>query len=318
MTANFHQLGTGICVIERGWLNCNQVMLSSPTENVLIDSGYGRHATETLRHVESTLTGARKRLDRLINTHCHSDHMGGNAALKAHFGCRITIPIDEVKHVRPWTAQSCWSEMTDQYAEPFDFDDTISPGESFEAGGLTWQAYAAPGHDMDALMFHSVEAGVLITGDALWHIKHGGMGFVWPNVDAETGCNTFIGAALQTMDQIEKLNPRIVIPGHGAPFDEVQMSIDGLRSRLNAFTERPEKNARHVVKVMLVFALLDKGHMRLSDLPGYLAGVPIHREMNEQFLKLTYDDLATRVVNELGAAGAICVTDGVMHATMRV
>ena len=318
MTAVLHQLAPDVCVIERGWLNCNQVVLRSPGENVLIDSGYGRHAAVTLRHVGSVLQGEHQKLHRLINTHCHSDHMGGNAALKAHYGCRITIPVDEVKHVRPWTEQSCWSERLDHFVEPFDFDDTIAPGDQFEAGGLAWVAHSAPGHDMDALMFHSQEAGVLITGDALWHIKHGGMGLVWPNVDEKSGRNAFIDASFKTLDKIERMNPRIVIPGHGAPFDEVQMSIDGLRKRLNIFKDDPAKNARHVVKALLVFALLDKESMRLADLPGYLGSVPIYRELNEQFLHLTEDDLAGRVVNELTAAGAIRITDGSVYATMRV
>ena len=317
MTAILHPLLPGICVIERGWLNCNQVVLSSNEENTLIDSGYGRHAAATLAIVESALPGVRKKLDRLINTHCHSDHMGGNAALKAHYGCRITIPAGEAKHVRPWTTESCGSKMMDHYVESFDFDDTIAPGDKFVAGGFTWQAYAAPGHDMDALMFYCEELSALITGDALWHIRHGGMGLVWPHVDHETGRNAFIDAALQTMDQIEQLNPRIVIPGHGAPFDEVPMSINGVRNRLNVFADNPEKNARHVVKALLVFALLDKQSMRLSELPGYLAGVPILHELNAQFLHLTHDELATRVVNELTAAGAISIADGAMRATMR-
>ena len=317
MTAIFHHLGAGITVVERGWLNCNQIVLCSETENILIDSGYGRHAAETLRHVKSALPAERNRVDRLINTHCHSDHMGGNAALKAHFDCRITIPVDEVKHVQPWTDQSCWSEMTGQYAAPFDFDDTISPGDTFEAGGLVWCAYSAPGHDMDALMFYAPVAGILITGDALWHSKHGGMGFVWPDIDAVTGRNAFIDAAFETLVQIEKLNPRRIIPGHGAPFDEVQLSIDSLRSRLNAFAANPEKNARHVVKVMLVFALLDREQMNLRDLPAHLAAVPIYREMNEKFLHLTYEALAVRMTAELTAAGAIEISDGVMRPTMK-
>ena len=317
MTATFHQLGPGITIIERGWLNCNQVVLCSGAENVLIDSGYGRHAAATLRHVASSLPVERKRVDRLINTHCHSDHMGGNAALRAAYGCRITIPVDEVKHVQPWTEQSCWSEMTGQYAEPFDFDDTISPGDRFDAGGQTWQAYAAPGHDMDALMFYACKSGVLITGDALWHSKHGGMGFVWPTSAGATESNAFIDAAFETLNQIEKLNPRIVIPGHGAPFDDVQMSIDGLRSRLKAFAASPEKNARHVVKVMLVFVLLDREQMNLRDLPAYLAGVPIYRDMNEKFLHLSYEELAARMTSELVKAGAILVANDVMRPTMR-
>ena len=317
MTATLHQLLPGICVIERGWLNCNQIVLATPVENVLIDSGYGRHADSTLRYVDSALAGQHKNIDRLINTHCHSDHMGGNAALKLHYDCRITIPVGEVQHLYPWTEESCGATMMDHYVEPFEFDDTIAPGDHFAAGGLDWIAHAAPGHDMDALMFYSDEARILITGDALWHIKHGGMGLVWPTIDEATGRNANIDAALETLQQIEKLNPLVVIPGHGLPFDEVQLSIDGLRKRLDAFVAVPEKNARHVVKALFVFALLDKAHMRQSDLPGYLASVPIYRELNEQFLRVSFDDLATRIVGELSVTGAIQIADGVMRATMR-
>jgi len=34
-------------------------------------------------------------LERLINTHCHSDHMGGNARIRAASGCRLSIPVGE-------------------------------------------------------------------------------------------------------------------------------------------------------------------------------------------------------------------------------
>ena len=101
------------------------------------------------------------------------------------------------------------------------------------------------------------------------------------------------------------------------PFDEVQHSIDGLRKRLDAFVAAPDKNARHVVKALFVFALLDKQQMRQSDLPDYLASVPIYCDLNEQFLHLSFDDLAMRITGELSAAGAIDVADGVMRATMR-
>ena len=112
--ALYHDLGRGITVIERGWLNCNQLLLAGEAGNVLIDSAYGRHARATIGFVETALRGAP--LHRLINTHCHSDHMGGNRALREHFACRVTIPAGEVKLVVPWTAQSCWSEQMDQYA----------------------------------------------------------------------------------------------------------------------------------------------------------------------------------------------------------
>ena len=294
-------------VIVRGWLNCNQVLLMDPVrkegEHVLIDSAYGRDAKKTLDLINGALDG--NRLHRIINTHCHSDHMGGNAVLRDAFQCRITIPAGEAEHVLPWNDQSAWCEMTDQFAERFDFDDMIKPGDVFLAGGMTWRAFAAPGHDMDALMYFCADEGTLITGDALWE---NGMGFVWPTKGPEV--NPFIDAALATLNQIDALQPRCIIPGHGVPFSGVAGALDRARGRLLAFAKAPEKNARHVVKVMFVFALLDKQRMAVTDVPAYLAGVPVYRDMNEGYLFCDYNMLAERTLSELVAANAVKIEEG--------
>ncbi len=304
MTEQFHSIIDDVTVIERGWLNCNQILMTAADQNVLIDSGYGRHANETLRLVVKALD--QQPLHRLINTHCHSDHMGGNRRLRAHYACRITIPAGEVEHVTPWTAQSCWSLETDQYAEQFEFDDTIAAGEDFDAGGLKWQAIAAPGHDMGALLFWCEAERILITGDALWER---GMGFVWPSeaadLSVESGSNTPIHAAFATLDVIEALNPRLIIPGHGAPFVNVAKALEFTRSRLIAFEKDPAKNARHVVKTLFVFALLDKGAIAFSALPEYLADVPVYRDMSERFLGQSYDQMAAMLMKDLIANGAV-------------
>ncbi len=312
MTAIFHQLADGVTVIERGWLNCNQIVLRSPDRNVLIDSGYGRHASATLGYVGEALAHAP--LHWLINTHCHSDHMGGNRAVRERYHCRVTIPTGEVKHVVPWTAQSCWSEQMDQYAEQFQFDDTINAGDAFDAGGLHWQVLAAPGHDMDALMFYAEEAGILVTGDALWER---GLGFVWPEALDTTNPALHIRAALAALDEIEKLNPKIVVPGHGAPFLAIAKSLADARGKLAAFERDPVKNARHVCKSLFVFALLDKGEMRQADMAAYLASVPIYRQMRKAFLGGTNDEVAARMLSELLAANAVISEGGMLRPTMR-
>jgi len=128
-------LPSSIRVVVRGWLNCNQVVLRAPGDNVLVDSGYCTHRERTLELVRAALDG--EPLERLVNTHCHSDHMGGNAAIASAYGCRVTIPAGEAQHVEPWTPQSVWMARFDQRADPFRFDDTIEAGETFEGGGLT-------------------------------------------------------------------------------------------------------------------------------------------------------------------------------------
>jgi glyoxylase-like metal-dependent hydrolase (beta-lactamase superfamily II) len=234
--------------------------------------------------------------------------MGGNSAIAGAYGCRVTIPEGEVKHVDPWTPQSVWMAQFDQKADPFRFDDTIAAGDAFEGGGYEWEAHAAPGHDMDALMFFEPVNRILISGDALWEA---GMGFVWP----ELGRNPFIEAANETLTAIERLDPAIVIPGHGKPFFDARGAIAEVRSKLAAFERDPAKNARHVIKVMFVFALLDRQRMAVGDVADYLSRIACYRTLSEGFLGQRPEALADWLVRDLERAGAIRVVDGILRPT---
>ncbi len=295
--------------IIRGWLNCNQVVLLAPRENVLVDSGYCTHREQTLERLAGPEGLDGEPLERLINTHCHSDHMGGNAAVAAAHGCRVTIPEGEVKHVVPWTPQSVWMAQFDQKADPFHHDDTIRAGDRFEGGGFEWEAHAAPGHDMDALMFFEPANRILISGDALWA---NGMGFVWPL----EGANPHIDAAHEALSRIERLDPRVVIPGHGEAFADAKGSVAHVRSRLAAFAQDPAKNARHVVKVMFVFALLDRQVMVLDEVAGYLDRVACYRQLSDRFLGLRAEELADWLLADLARAGAVRIEGGSVRPTM--
>ena len=46
----------------------------------MVDTGYCIHAEQTLALVEAALQGAP--LQRIVNTHLHNDHCGGNALLR--------------------------------------------------------------------------------------------------------------------------------------------------------------------------------------------------------------------------------------------
>ena len=297
-------LPSSIRVLVRGWLNCNQVVLRAPGDNVLVDSGYCTHRERTLELVRAALED--EPLERLVNTHCHSDHMGGNAAVASVYGCSVTIPDGEVKHVVPWTPQSVWMAQFDQKADPFHFDHTLAAGERFQAGGLEWHAHAAPGHDMDALMFFEPSNRILISGDALWQ---NGMGFVWP----EEGANPCLDAALETLAAIERLSPAVVIPGHGEPFGRVGESVAKVRSRLQAVARDPAKNARHMTKVMFVFALLDRGSMPAGSVPGYLERVPCYGQISQRFLGQAPAEMAGWMLAELERAGAVRIDAGVVR-----
>ena len=93
-------------VFVRDWLSSNNIVLKGNDGTIVIDSGYVRHVPLTLALVASRqgLDGAP--LTLLVNTHCHSDHMGGNAALARAYGCPIAVPAGEAPHIACWDTRA--------------------------------------------------------------------------------------------------------------------------------------------------------------------------------------------------------------------
>src|SRR5581483_9381802 len=76
-------IAPGVVAIVRDWLDANHVLIGSG-DSVLVDTGCSAHADATIALVRAAARGDAPR--RIVNTHCHSDHMGGNAALARAFG----------------------------------------------------------------------------------------------------------------------------------------------------------------------------------------------------------------------------------------
>ena len=301
------QLPVSVRVITRGWLNCNQVVLVEAGQAVIVDSGYCTHAARTVGLVGEAL--GKFPLTRLINTHCHSDHVGGNAAIADRFGCRVTIPAGEAPDIDDWARQVRWNAYVDQETRRFAYDDLLAPGDSFRAGGLDWEVLPAPGHDMEALMFFEPRHRVLVSGDALWE---DGLGFVWPH----EGANPFVAAALETLDRIENLAPRIVIPGHGPPFEDVAGAIRRARSRLAAFAADPRKTARHMMKVMFVFSMVHRESIAAASVSAYVEGVPCYCDLNARFVGEDPASLGKTIAGALVSAGALRLEGERLFPTM--
>jgi glyoxylase-like metal-dependent hydrolase (beta-lactamase superfamily II) len=152
-------------------------------------------------------------------------------------------------------------------------------------------------------VFFNDEHGILISGDALWQ---NGYGFVMPpDIDPAA-----LPATRATLETIAQLRARIVIPGHGEPFTEVDAALERAFRRTEAFEADSVKLARHAVKVVLVFALLDQERMPLASLPEYMARVGIYRDFNARFLRLPAATLAEQLVGELERVGAVRREDG--------
>jgi glyoxylase-like metal-dependent hydrolase (beta-lactamase superfamily II) len=179
----------------------------------------------------------------------------------------------------------------------------VRPGERHVWGDLEWEAIAAPGHDMGAVCFHNAEHRGLISGDALW--EHGFGMVMPPEVDPPA-----LAATRATLDTLAKLDVRTVIPGHGEPFAGYQEALARAYRRVEAFEADPSRLARHALKVMLTFTLLDRRRLPLAELPAFVERVGVFREFNARFFRQSPAGLAGFLVDELTRAGAVRVEQG--------
>jgi glyoxylase-like metal-dependent hydrolase (beta-lactamase superfamily II) len=284
-------------VFVRDWLSSNIVVLRSDGGPVVIDSGYGKHAPLTLALVASRMGLNGAPLAKLVNTHCHSDHIGGNAALKRAYRCPIAVPAGEMPLVRAWDERALLLGPAGQHAERFTADESLDAGARHVWGDLEWRALAAPGHDMGALVFFNDEHRILISGDALWE---NGYGIVMPPEIDEAA----LPATRATLELIAGLDARVVIPGHGEPFGDVPAALERAFRRTSAFEADSQRMARHVLKVLLMFSLLDRERIPLASLASHVERVQIYGEFNERFFRRQPAMLAEQLVAELVRAGA--------------
>jgi glyoxylase-like metal-dependent hydrolase (beta-lactamase superfamily II) len=141
---------------------------------------------------------------------------------------------------------------------------------------------------------------MLISADALWE---NGFGVVFPELDGERAFDE-VAAVL---DLIERLAPRIVIPGHGAPFADAAGALQRARSRLAGFVADPAKHARHGVKVLLKYHLLEEQATTLPALRAWWAATPLAQRVWQRLHQPCGDvaDWGEFICRELVAIGAL-------------
>lgn len=288
---------------ERGWLSSNSLMqLGQDGQALLVDSGYVAHEQQTLALVQQALKDTHQ-LTHLVNTHLHSDHCGGNHILQSYFPPMQThIPALDAEAVAGWDESRLTYLPTGQHCKPFRSDHSLVSGACIDFGSRRWEIHACPGHDDHAVMLFEPTDRILISGDALWE---NGFGVVFPQIEGDGGFDR----VEDSLNLINELHPRLVVPGHGRVFSDVESALQRAHSRLTQFRKSPNSHDEYAAKVLIKFKLLEWQSIERAH---FLAWADQNVYLTSLFAKsqtaADYIDWLEQVLKQLEAAGACSLT----------
>ena len=124
------------------------------------------------------------KLDEIINTHHHSDHIAGNETLKSFYNCKLIAPLADKNRI---------NEVTD----------FVSDNDTIKLAGFRTKVISTPGHTLGHGCYFLENEKILFSGDTLFRL----------------GCGRVFEGTMEQMktslDKLKKLpNETIIYCGH--------------------------------------------------------------------------------------------------------
>lgn len=191
---------------------CNAVLHATDAELLAFDPQCGR---ARLRRAVKALGKRLPDLTHLVNTHFHVDHSAADAYLKRETDARLYLhPADKpaLASVDGYVARygikdpafrAQWRALLGTFGfEPLVPDVDLQEGDVLPGG---FRVIHTPGHAPGHCSFFQARTGILVAGDIDLRV---------PWVSNMSSC---VGDFLQSLEKLEQLDIRVLLPAHGPP-----------------------------------------------------------------------------------------------------
>jgi glyoxylase-like metal-dependent hydrolase (beta-lactamase superfamily II) len=207
-------------------------LVSGKSDGVLIDA---QHIRTDVAALAEFIGRTGKKLTTIYITHGHADHWYGAGDLLATFpDARVvaTAPVVEYINQAAETEAQQWAAMFgDRVAKPGDVPETLD-GLTIELEGHELQIVEVGQGDIrPSTVLHIPDLDAVVAGDVVYNQIHAMLGLSGPS-----GWQRW----LQSLDAIEKLDPKMIVAGHRKPESsdyEVSRMLDETRSYISDFAE---------------------------------------------------------------------------------
>ena len=221
----------------------NAYLLEAPDGCTLVDAGMflpdiDNEGWDDLEAAFSACGHKPSDVSRLVITHTHIDHYGMAGRFVDETGCELWAhsaagadidlyrhPEERIRRLRELFTDHGVSET--ELDELTQFEDwgrfvsgivdpttQVADGDVVPVGEREWHVVYTPGHSENHICLWSAPDRLLISGDHL-------LPTITPHIDYERhGNKDPLGDFIDSLATVEKLDPAISLPGHGAPFEE--------------------------------------------------------------------------------------------------
>jgi hydroxyacylglutathione hydrolase len=159
------------------------VTIVGDAEAMIVDTGLPGTPDEVILPYLASLGRAPRWIRTIVDTHCHTDHAGGNATLVAVTGARLLVHAIEAPYVAdPFAFVKMMQErygngqrspepdpadVRKHYGAGASVDASLVDGDLVAIDGREWRIIHTPGHSPGGICLYEAATGILITGDAI-------------------------------------------------------------------------------------------------------------------------------------------------------
>ncbi len=188
-------------ILPVGALQCNCSILGDPDSGraLVIDPG------DDVPEIEAVLRRHELRVDKIVFTHAHIDHIGAGADFKQLTGAPTYLHRAELPILASLPQQAAW--LGARPPRQVEIDHFLEEGDVVEFAGRSFDVLFTPGHSPGSISLYSASDGLIISGDVLFCESIG-------RTDLPGGDFDTLMASIR--DKLCPLDDAVrVIPGHG-------------------------------------------------------------------------------------------------------